>query len=435
LQYGTVAVTINFEASPFIERCRPSKITRTLNESTLTVSTMASSISSAFFKCPRRKSKAISVWLLGGSLAFLLLQIGALHRSTFGEILSSSAAQGPPHDNNDEDQSSGYTYAERIWVQLTVSLEYELDLIPHAIDHYINKIGADPRFFLLALHHTDSNETDLFEAAETRYRKEFGLLHFYRWSGNYDSNRLWETRQDHRAIVNIQPCDWIVRSDADEFLQIPGNDLREFLINVVETQGYDVVFGQLSDRVAHYGALANISSSAQSLSEQFPLSCNLTEAIAEGDTLKVVAFRGYHKENRGGHHLLETTRQAFEFRKETGLDHCGYPPVIHIDHYKWTSRVFQKILARYERYKELQMGHYVQSKRLIDHIKHHGGKIGVDELNCTTTMHPENSGGTISPNFETLYADGLNCRSLNQTCPPIKHQKSEIRNDVHKTKY
>lgn len=346
--------------------------------------------------CPNR-----AVWLVPLSILFLLLQVGLVQRQ-FVDILvlqtiaATSSIAAPLEDTG-----------VRIWTQITISLEYEQHLLPHLLDHYIQKLAVDPKFILLSLHHRNENSTQVLDATEKEVGKKYGVRHFHRWFGDYDSNRLWEERQSHRDKVGVQPCDWIVKGDADELPAFPGNNLKGFLSSV-ETQGFDAIFGRFLDRVSRDGSLVDISS-APSLSEQFPMSCDITSAIAQGDTLKAVAFRGYHKENRGGHHLLETSRQDYEFRKQEGQDHCAYPKILRIDHYKWTSQVLQKVLVRSNHYKKLGMGHYIQSSRLLDHIIENSG-LNVTTLNCTTA-HLDDS--IFWDDEEYTYNDGMSCNRSN----------------------
>lgn len=300
-----------------------------------------------------------------------------------------------------------------IWVQLTFSLEFEKDLMPHTLRHYIETLSVDPTHLLVALHHQDQRELVAFETTEEWLRQEYGIEHILRWNGQYTSNRLWKRRAELRELVDMEPCDWIVRSDSDELPAIPGDNLASFL-QFVSMQGYDAVFGSFNDRVALDGFLPNISAS-EPLHEQFPLSCQITNRLAHGLTQKAVAFRAYHQENRGGHSLLETTNHTYEAREGSGTDHCGYPAKLRIDHYKWTSDVIQKLKRRARVYRKKRL-HFHESNKLLRHINNHDGRLAIDELSCREISISRESD---KMNYKEVYTEGQACRRLEYNCSAI----------------
>lgn len=310
----------------------------------------------------------------------------------------------PSNSNN-----TNFTRKSRVWVQLTFSTEYDQDIIPHTLHHYIYVLGVSPSDMIVALHVTDDKDPhNLVNETMQTLKGNFGIQHFSRWTGKYSSDGLWEARYNHRILANVKPCDWVVRSDADEFPAVPGNEtLAEFLYGVGR-QGYDAVFGRFNDRVALGGILPNITAQP-SISGQFPLSCKVTEKIAKGLTIKVVAFRGHHRENRGGHGLLDPDQMSFDFRTTTGVQHCGYPTILRIDHYKWTFPVLNKLQQRYKHYKAKKL-HFRESLRALKHIGKHKGKLVVDKLKCVSD--PEKA------DYETeKYDEGKACGKLLETCP------------------
>lgn len=299
----------------------------------------------------------------------------------------------------------------KIWVQLTFSLDFERELMPHTLKYYIDTLSVDPAHVLVALHHQNQNQTNAFDTAEEWLRQEYGIQHVLQWTGNYTSNRLWKRRDELRSLVNISACDWILRSDSDEFPAIPGDDLPSFL-KFVSLQGYDSVFGSFNDRVAMDGSLPNITSD-EPLHQQFPLSCHVTDRIVQANMQKAVAFRAYHQENRGGHYLLKMTNHSYEAREGSGKDHCGYPSKLRIDHYKWTYPVIEKLRQREEHYREKQL-HYTQSLRFLDYIDEHDGKFNVKGLNCTDTNSVSSS---FKMNYTDFYSTGVRCGRPKVECP------------------
>lgn len=299
------------------------------------------------------------------------------------------------------------TSLQQIWVQLTFSTEFDQKLMPHTLHHYISTLGVHPSQILVALHHTNRKDPAV-EETKKKLKREFSVKHFSTWFGEYTSDGLWEVRGRHRKKANVSDCDWVVRSDADELPAIPGNDLSRFLESV-GSSGYDAVFGTFNDRVAEGGQILNITAEP-TISEQFPLSCKITEMVAFAYTLKVIAFRGYHRENRGGHGLLDSssTQRTFDHRTDTGTSHCGYPKLLRIDHFKWTFGVVAKLEKRYEKYLKEKM-HFRESKRLLAHLQNYNGRLGIKELGCHQVPDAFGGNGT--------YSEGMACNKLPVTCP------------------
>lgn len=281
----------------------------------------------------------------------------------------------------------------RVWTQITFSAEYDHDLLPHTIRHYLS-VGLDPQYFLITLHHPDHQAPEL--AQLTNLLKDFGIHHVQDWHGNFTSRSNCDMRVQHRQSVGVRDCDWVLKFDADEFLRVPGNDFPSFLTSVEEGD-YDAVYATMVDRVSASGALRNIST-YNPISEQFPLECAFSQS-GNATTTKVVAFRGHLKEFRAGHGLVY------------GQDSCRYPSQLIIDHYKWSWQVFEKLEKRLEHYQWLEnngQGHHWwrESDTFLTHIYTNDNHIDIaaPEFQCAAV-----SGDLVDSKYLSA-EDDVHCR-------------------------
>jgi hypothetical protein len=300
------------------------------------------------------------------------------------------------------------TDAVRVFTQITFSAEYDRDLMPHTLQHYLDN-GLNPEYMLITVHHGDPTAVEEV-AAVVEAVQQFGVKHIQTWYGNFTSQNNCDMRQQHRRDAGVTDCDWIIKVDADEFIRVPGNDMPKFL-QVLGSQHFDSVFGNWVDRVADNGEIINVTSTAP-LSEQFPIGCRFSRT-GNATTTKVVAFRGYLSEFRAGHYLRDT------------LETCRYPPQLLIDHYKWSWPVFTKLQKRIVYYKSIEGHHWwTESALFLDHIASHGGRIDINrsDLSCENHHVDEDAGPTMGRNqqpvLDSFYREETNylvCQSTK--CP------------------
>jgi hypothetical protein len=321
-------------------------------------------------------------------------QVVAMGRSPSVSSLRmlSGGHQLRPSDSDDNISSFQASQSARIWCQITFSAEYDQDLIMHSIQHYLD-VGIDPKYMLITVHHTDPDATEELKTVVTTVRS-FGIPHVQTWNGNFTSQKNCDMRYRHRKLAGVEDCDWVLKFDADELLRVPGNDIVAFL-DVLGQQNFDSVFGIWVDRIADQGRIPNITADA-TLEEQFPLGCRFSES-GDAKTTKVVAFRGYLKEKRAGHSLAKNAVT------------CRYPPMLLIDHYKWSWPVFRKLQRRIEHYRSIE-GHdwWTESVAFLDRIAGNGGKINVTEpaLQCIESINgPASNSTSASPVFDSFYMD------------------------------
>ncbi|CAD7942665.1 unnamed protein product [Amoebophrya sp. A120] len=156
--------------------------------------------------------------------------------------------------------------------------------------------------------------------------------------------------------VGVQPQDWVLQADGDEFAMFPGMKLYPkrptplvALVDDLEANGENAMFALLAERIGRNGDLEQpivdygagtflhtmvaptlpVSCSATkllrpSLWEQFPLNCALQLLTMDADPLKVILFRG---------HLRSAGHDVFA-RVFAG----GFPTLAHLPEL-WAKRV------------------------------------------------------------------------------------------------
>jgi len=263
-----------------------------------------------------------------------------------------------------------------VWFQVVISAEDDIPIMPHLLAGF-KSMNIPSLNFLIILHHKTEEAPQLWEA--TNITKSFGVFNIIHWIGNYSSEAMHELRSRMRKMANVRNDDWIVHADSDQIHEFPTNDAPFFLKNIVSATGYDSVHGYYIDRVSVDGSLNNITSN-KSLSDQFPLACYMSTQVVKlgnNDTRanipsKLIAFRGYLSENRGGG-KLDTKSES---------NSCSYPVWLKSNHYKWTWAVIRKMELRVEIEKKLPWGY--QSSNVLKHIKENNGKINIadDRLKC-----------------------------------------------------
>jgi hypothetical protein len=165
-------------------------------------------------------------------------------------------------------------------------------LLPHWLDHY-TRLGVDE--ILLGVFDDLAGEAALeIEKCAARWKfRRFAQ----RWTSASESQQ-YSQRQAGCRLAGARPGTWILHADLDELHEYPA-PLRAVTAAAAE-KGTSVVSGHFVDRVAADGSLPQVRAEP-SLWEQFPISCNLTEAVLKGGTQKVMLSR-YRVQVSVGHH-------------------------------------------------------------------------------------------------------------------------------------
>jgi hypothetical protein len=154
--------------------------------------------------------------------------------------------------------------------------------------------------------------------------------------------------------------DWLIPADLDELNQYPCG-LRE-LIEELDQNRETHVMGQLRDRLAHDGVLAEALPFERGvpLWEQYPLEADVTGRIVRGRRDKVLLSRGDLAWSGGHHGLRESTNNA----------PYAYPGIAH--HFKWRSGLLRVLASRVQNERRSGMPWREESVRLDDYLRRHG---------------------------------------------------------------
>jgi len=159
---------------------------------------------------------------------------------------------------------------------------------------------------------------------------------------------------------------WHLLADSDE-LQVYPAPLGE-VVAAAEVSGTGTVGGLMLDRVTADGSLTGWDPE-QGLDASYPLGAFLTHQLLRGDPRKIVlAHSGVSVAS--GNHRSEGHRPA------------NRPPVV-VHHFKWRDGVREDVERRALHsaagtWKTASPARLTEARRLLDHLRRHGGRIGVD---------------------------------------------------------
>ena len=104
----------------------------------------------------------------------------------------------------------------KIYLATCFSLDFDLPLLKHFVEHYLS-MGIAPENFLLVLN-VFKDKTKLQEGLTTL--SEYGIFPKDIWCYEYESHEKWQ-RVHMMLSAHVSPEDWVVHPDSDEFFQFP----------------------------------------------------------------------------------------------------------------------------------------------------------------------------------------------------------------------
>jgi len=175
------------------------------------------------------------------------------------------------------------------------------------------------------------------------------------------------------------PEDWVLLSDLDELHDYRGN-LQALLIEA-EGKKENLIVGEFLDRVASNGELIEYNPE-RSVFEQFPVACKVSQDLLKAPRLRTIAIHG--NVDFAKHFCMETdplvqagiANGSISVRK-------GDPIAIH--HFKWHSRIVDRVRARFELYKSMaQAGMsdfkiFTESENLLSHLEANQGRLNLSD--------------------------------------------------------
>lgn len=202
-----------------------------------------------------------------------------------------------------------------------------LVLFHHWLEHHC-RLGVE-RIFI----GTISNDTDLLSEV-CRLCAKYGAKHIPIGDcygdphhGETESRRIMEYASD------INPWDWMMWCDVDEFRSYPV-PLKD-VVHACEKQHIHAVPAAFLDRVGENGELVDLTDSP-SIGEQFPIGCNLTSAILRASSHKI-SIRRWFVKTCIGEHFSETKAVIPVGKRSEYLVH----------HFKWSKGIIERLKHRY----------------------------------------------------------------------------------------
>lgn len=284
----------------------------------------------------------------------------------------------------------------KIYLTSVLGLDFDLDLLPHFVEHYLD-LGIKPENFLLVLNCFKYPE-NLQKAIQVL--ENYGIKPKDLWTSEYESEEKWR-RVNHVLSTNILKEDWVVHPDFDEFHVFP-KSLNDVILEF-EEKGINAVQGILLDRVSKDKKVKNITKEP-SVWQQFPLETCFSKLLKLGG-VKLMLYKGYLRANNGsakvhdkfqnivkypyGNKSLHRFKQikylvgdsedknrafvAGEYEMKTKeweevKQKFGYI----VYHFKWTGNVIEKLEQRYDTYTRLRRAQAFQSKNWLDFYRNNG---------------------------------------------------------------
>lgn len=193
-----------------------------------------------------------------------------------------------------------------------ISVDYDLDFVPHFIEHYSN-LDID-RFKLILHSNREFNILDHFHLFKPVHKK----VELIKWVGGFNA-------QDKVDKLNeLQTEGHIITTDVDEF-QVWKNPIK---------QSTGVIWGKLRDREPTVNNLPEITT--DNIYQQFPL---VTKKSNWGRGLFKPCLYPHTLKLLSPHHL-----------QDNEPDEANY---IDIDHFRWAQGRLEKSIERLENYKTL----------------------------------------------------------------------------------
>lgn len=276
----------------------------------------------------------------------------------------------------------------KIYLISCLGLDFDIDLLPHFIEHYL-KLGIQKENFLLVLNYFKYPQK-LHSAQRTL--SHYGIKPLKIWRGEYDSKQKWKYINE-LLCKYVNEKDWAIHPDFDEFHEYPDsirNVIEDFEINKI-----NAIQGFLIDRISIDKKIKKITD--EPIFSQFPIKTSLHN-LMEIRGVKLMMYKGYLRANRGSgqvHRIYSNiVKYPYGNRPLQRLDRVKkvmYRPKrsedffipkmedifsigihFYVHHFKWTENVIEKLNNRIKRYKELDLNWWIESQNFLDYYEKYG---------------------------------------------------------------
>jgi len=282
---------------------------------------------------------------------------------------------------------------DKVFLTSCIGLDYDLCLLEHFINHYLD-MGIRHQNFLLVLNTFKDQDNKIKESEEILLK--YGIKPVDIWRGEYESEEKW-ARINAVLTKRVTKNDWVVHPDADEFQVYPKN--LNTLITDFESLGINATQGFLIDRISADLTVKDVDRDiTNKIWHQYPVNANLAPLIGLKG-VKLMIYRGNMRANNGSGEINDSCKHFVNYPYgSTGLQNFEITKrIMNIDnkdefmkfddnsmnelrsfhnfftyHFKWNGDVMPKLEQRIETYKRLNRPQLFQSVKFIEHYKKYG---------------------------------------------------------------
>lgn len=312
--------------------------------------------------------------------------------------------------------------AQRVYLYAVVASTLEAErTLSHFVDFYVGE-SKIPKAQVTVTVQSSSGKNPVL--ASIREKLENYGIHHDVWVGTFSSEtKAWH--RDRIVSASLEPEDWLVVADVDEFHQFPSGQgsLWEYLKSV-EDSGANYVMTHWEDRVAEDGVLRHVldldvdNRAETSLERQFPLKCSMTQwtiptsgllslVLPRAESSKVAASKVFLSIHRSAHKIRWRSYFAALFGSQDWPKMFG--EVLKTRHYKWIAGLAAYLDRRVRTYDACGMLWSYESASINAHLDEYGGKICVTcgELACQYAPPAERRRVAIVTSVWDEHVDGV----------------------------
>jgi len=220
---------------------------------------------------------------------------------------------------------------------------YDEAYVPHFLQYYQDQ-GVDHCYLIF-----NANEDIDERYFEKKYCAHNVSLFFAygEWNAKFSEEHKYKLLRQLAVTSN----DWIINVDIDEHVETDSGTLKDKVEEMI-SNGENCCRGIMVDRIAIDGSLPEIKQDT-TLSEQFPLTYDITRSVLRAETRKIPITRGDLDVTGGSHYLTEKAKAISTFNDE----------VLIVQHYKWNKNVIEKLEERIKTHKNIP--HRRESQRFL----------------------------------------------------------------------
>jgi len=319
----------------------------------------------------------------------------------------------------DRKKPRAYLYA------IVATTEAARSTLGHFLHYYIDVLGIPASHATMTIQSVSENNPYLKAIREDLDRAG---VRRDEWIGTFSSaTKAWHRESVIKAA--LEPDDWVVVADIDEFHQFPlgpGENIGDFLKRV-DAEGANYVLSKFEDRVSEDGSLNSIrpldtaNVEATSLEAQFPLRCSMTEwtkppagsgffakfFLPRAEDKKIAARKASIRVHRSAHKVAWRSLWRWLFLQAPKPKR--YSQQLVTRHYKWVNGLASYLAQRVEIYEICGMMWAYESASINAHLSQNKGKVCVNcgELACARAAPRESTRVAVITSVWDEHVDGV----------------------------